>query len=204
MGVGHNTMKTLVYISLLLHLTGCAARKYLVAVHHLDPKLESKKFKERLLSTGVDTIITYTDACSGCVEGVLNPRYVYWFEAGQGFLTKFTEESNYNIIEPQEFPIVYIVRNFDKIKSDSIIEPNFGFMHYDFEEIFLKIGDKEFDYRLDEFEKTQNQNNFKVLTIDKIRAALFEIPSREWFGQNFKTEKKKITVPNNGYTQSGL
>lgn len=181
-------MKNLVFFLVASSMISCGIGKYQVPVHHLLPKVEASDFKDSLVSLGVDTILGYWDACSGCVQGIENPYYLYWIYKGEICLTKFTETSNYNILSNQWFPIDFVCTYFDEIIADSIIEPDFGLLHYDFEEVHIKLAEREFHLRIDEYEKTVNQDNFKVRLIDKIRSDLFEVDQWKWVGQNFKLE----------------
>ncbi len=183
-------MKYVLYVILLLILSiSCETSRKTFLAHHLDQKVEARKFVDSLTSIGIDSIIIYSDACSGCIPGTLNPIFTFWVEMGETYVTKFTEISNYNTIKPTDFSLEFFIDNAEKIESDSIVAPAFGLLHYHYESVNIIIKEYKYDFTISQFEKAQNQTNFKILAIDKIRAALFEIPYWEWVMQNYKTEK---------------
>lgn len=149
-------MKNIRLLICLSILISCSSPSYLVPIQHLDPKKEAHHFKDSLLASGIDSIVLYLDRCSGCIPGTLNPSYIYWIKNGEERLTKFTEESNYNRIDPREFPFDFIARNFKQIKADSILPPDYGLLHYNYEELYLKIGAQKASFRIDQFEKAHN------------------------------------------------
>ncbi len=156
-------------------MISCLSQKKAAQNKKFDPKAKAEKLRDSLIKNGVDTLLSYWNVCSGCLPGRLNSYYVYWIKEETAYLSKFTEEGYLKATNTLGLPISFISSHFNRIKKDSLIEPEIGLMHYSFEKVFVKLGDKNLNFQLDIFEKRSNQTNYKVLTVDKIRSALFDI-----------------------------
>lgn len=179
-------MKIVSYLIFVFLLIGCTLKKRSIPIQHLDSREEASSFKDSLLNVGIDTVILYGDACSGCIPGSLEPYYLYWIEGGVHNLKRFTEEAVYYPIQTRNFPVDFIFERIEDIRSDSIVKPEFKLSHYNYDEVYIRIGVKEVNYVVDQFDKEENSMNFKVLLIDKIRSSLLEVPEWKWEGMNYK------------------
>lgn len=175
----------------LVLLISCGSKHYYRAAEQLDPMAEAQAFSDSLLQNGVDTLVTYLDACSGCLPGVENNYYIFWIEKGAWKLTKINQYSRYKIVSPLHFPIFFLANEAKAIMSDPIEKPYFQMLHYHYEVLKVHIGNTRYQFRIDEFEKNRNQNNYKVWAIDKLRADLFELQPGLWQALDYKYEKVK-------------
>jgi hypothetical protein len=170
-------LRLFIYLLVFSFLSACGSkRRTTYYVPHLNPVEESQKLLDSLQTNGVDTLVLYEDGCHGCMEGIEESIYVFWRKKNQNYICLFTNYSNYFPREIHYFPLYFIVNHATKIHGDTLLDPQFGLFHYDFERVLINIGKTRFEFRVDEFEKEANPLNFKVLTIDKIRSSLLDIP----------------------------
>lgn len=169
-------------------LIGCAMRKNDILVAHLDSKAEGRHFTDSLINAGVDTFLTYYDGCSGCIHGTTKPFYVYWVNNGIGYVTKFNELTNFNIVS-KNFNVIYTVSLVEKLGKENLSQDSFTISHYGYEQIELRLGSKVIIYELRDYEKAANEISNAAILIDKFRAFLFSIPESDWYGLSYKRKE---------------
>ena len=171
---------------------GCSMSKhYTVYVEHLDSRIEGDRFIDSLQNAGVDTIIGYYDGCSGCIQGLDKPYYVFWDSGKKWYLTKFTKYSRFNHIAGYSPPIKYLTENLENIENGKLTKPQYEISHYPYDVVRIILKDNEIKYEVKAYEKWTNESTQKVILIDKIRSKLLDIRPGNWEGKNFKTEKRK-------------
>lgn len=174
-------------------MLGCKTNKNLIAVEHLNPHEESDKFITKLKKEGVDTIITYADACSGCIQGVPVSYYVYWVNNSSGYITKFNKYSNYNTVSHLVLNFDFVTKVLDSLKNEILIEPTIELLHYRYEKIEIILKNKEVKFDVNEFYKTtENELKYRIIFIDKFRSFLFVIDDYNWKALNYKFKDKKL------------
>ncbi len=185
-------MKIFITLLTITLLISCSTRKYYTTyVEHLDSRAEGDRFIDSLMTSGVDTIIGYYDGCSGCIQGLEKPYYVFWASGKKWFVTKFTKYSKFNHIAGYSPPIKYLSDNLDSIENGRLNKPQYEMSHFPYDVIRIKLNDTEFEYEIKNFEKWKNESAQKVILIDKIRSKILDILTGEWKGLNYKSEKRK-------------
>lgn len=167
------------------------SKQYTVFVEHIDSRAEGDKFIDSLHTAGVDTIIGYYDGCSGCIQGLEKPYYVFWDSGKKWHVTKFTKYSRFNHIAGYTPPINYLSDNVDSIKNGKLKKPQYEMNHFPYDVVRINLGDYDFKYEIKAYEKWANESHQKAILIDKIRSKLLDISLGEWKGLNYKSEKRK-------------
>ncbi|MBL7888431.1 MAG: hypothetical protein JNL24_02700 [Bacteroidia bacterium] len=185
-------MKRLLQLLILILLTGCSMSKYYtVFVEHIDSRAEGDRFIDSLKAAGQDTIIGYYDGCSGCIQGLEKPYYIFWDSGNKWHLTKFTKYSRFNQITGYSPPIKYTSEYFETIDSLKLTVPEFEMSHFPYDVVRIVLNGKEINYEIKDYEKWNNESAPKVILIDKIRSKLFDVLPSEWKGLDYKTEKRR-------------
>jgi hypothetical protein len=173
-------------------LISCSAIRYsTVYVEHIDSRAEGDRFIDSLRTSGLDTIIGYYDGCSGCIQGVEKPYYIFWDSGNIWHLTKITKYSRFNQITGYSPPINFLFENLSTIENNNLNAPKFEMCHFNYEVVRIILDDKEINYKIKDSEKWNNESSPRVMLIDKIRSTLFDIYPSAWKGLNYKTEKRK-------------
>jgi hypothetical protein len=185
-------MKRLLQSLILILLTGCSMSKYnTVCVEHIDSKSEGDRFIDSLRALGLDTIIGYYDGCSGCVQGIEKPYYIFWGTGNRWHVTKITKYSRFNQITGLSPPINYVSENLLTIENTNLAAPKFQMCHYTYDVVRIILNGNEIIYEIKDYEKWNNESAPRVLLLDKIRSKLFEIRHSEWQGLDYKIEKRR-------------
>lgn len=182
-------MRLVFVITFVLVLYGCRTNVSRIAVEHLNPQEESDKFIVNLQTEGVDTIITYADACSGCLKGIRMPHYVFWVKNNGRFVTKFDVYTNYNTINYGGFDLDFTFEMMDSIISEKLVEPNLIISHFGIENISISMNKKKLRYVVRSFDKIkENELKYRIVFIDKFRSYLFGIDDYKWKALNYKSK----------------
>jgi hypothetical protein len=184
-------MKAFTALLILLFLGACSNRFHKTNyIEHLDPVANGNKFIDSLRAEGIDTLIAYYEGCSGCIRGFEKSYYIYWVHNDSGYLTKFTNYSNFKAFQSYP-PLQYLKENIKSIENGWLNEPKSEWNHFQFQSIYIILGTKEIKYTIPDYVRWVNESAPKVIFIDKIRSKLYGLNPEYWVGLNFKTEKKR-------------
>lgn len=164
-------MKTIFSLFLLTLAIGCGTHK--TAVSHLDSREEGNAFIDSLLAADVDTVIGYYQGCVGCVKGLPLDYYIYWLDETEKRwkIKRFSTYARYEILQRGRPPMSYLERNLDSIETGRM-KPFPEFSHFSWESIRIILGERSFEYKVEEMERQFNDSSPRVIFIDKIRSEL--------------------------------
>jgi hypothetical protein len=172
--------RLLLFIAILIFVSCLTKKNYSIAVAKFNPQEEGVNFINSLKQSGVDTIISYYDGCSGCVLGYPANYYVFWTNRNKSFVTKFNEYSKFNTLRRSGVSINYITSVLNELMNEKLKEPTIDISHYNYNFVTVVFGKEQFQYEIKGYEKSENENSIRSIFIDKIRSSLFEINPSEW------------------------
>lgn len=179
-------MKFTILLLVTLTTIGCILPRKHIVLSYRNPIAEVDRFRDSLIRSGTDTLISYGYAPAGGSHGLVANYYIYWLADGNAFITRFSSQTDFNIIKSQAFDLTYFGRYIDDAINEKQDMGNEEQSHYESHEyVFLKIGAKELKYGMVSYNKDKWMFSQRLLFIDKFRSFLFGIEG--WQGLHYKT-----------------
>ena len=149
---------------------------------------ESKKFTDSLISTGIDTVISYYYGSAGC-PAVSPLSIIYWRQNNETsikiykaksklrkkkWLVMLDEHCFTGLLE--SYSVYFLEKNFNKISGDSILDNAQTYiLNYTFEEIYVKTKTRNLKYSISCNSRDSNSERYRLRFIDDFLLSVFRL-----------------------------
>lgn len=186
-------------VIILLILSSCITRKFPEEQYPLNEIYLS--YVNQLHTT--DTAIIYLGSCSGCTRGIEKNLYIFRKKNNSTILKRFSNFLEYDSLDIY-FDWKYFIDKYEILKDEEIEYPRSEYIengkkyileyspcdHGRWDKLYYHIGDSILVYNILPCVKGCNEENQRVIVIDKLRSILLD-KNQYWRPVNFKYKKRR-------------
>jgi len=132
----------------------------------------TNKFIDSLKNENIDTILYFSNKCSGCINGYIETNYLFWKKNNLIQVIKIDSYSGKQ--EVKECSDIFKLYSADSIRNETLTKPAFELSHYHFYRL-KQLSNNNFEIDIPDYYLEVNNEKHISNLIYRIESVLFKL-----------------------------